>query len=213
MRKKLLAIILLLMALAMPAHLAMAQDNPLSPSASSSAPAEDQPRLLPLPPHAEDIQQALWVLAIFVVLVIVLQRTAWKNVLAGLKARENRIRKDIADAEAARLKAESTLREYNQQLTDAEGKVRDILAKAAADAERLGQSIRMQAQKESEEIKERATQEIEASKKQAISEIYDTAANLATSVAEKILRRNLNVDDQRDLVTRSLDQMQELGKN
>jgi F-type H+-transporting ATPase subunit b len=205
MRKKLLAMTLLLLALAMPAHLAMAQDP--TPAGAGSL-AEAQPGLLSL-----DIQQALWVLVIFVVLVVVLQRTAWKNVLAGLKARENRIRKDIADAEAARLKAESILREYNQQLTDAEGKVRDILAKAAADAERLGQSIRMQAQKESEEIKERATQEIEASKTQAISEIYETAANLATSVAEKILRRNLNVDDQRDLVTRSLDQMQELGKN
>jgi F-type H+-transporting ATPase subunit b len=205
MRKKLLASILLLLALAMPAHLALAQDPA---PAGASAPAEAPPGLLSL-----DIQQALWVLVIFVVLVVVLQRTAWKNVLAGLKARENRIRKDIADAEAARLKAESTLREYNQQLSDAEGKVREILAKAAADAERLGQSIRMQAQKESEEIKERATQEIEASKTQAISEIYETAANLATSVAEKILRRNLNVDDQRDLVTRSLDQMQELGKN
>jgi F0F1-type ATP synthase membrane subunit b/b' len=71
----------------------------------------------------------------------------------------------------------------------------------------------MQAQKESEEIKERANREIDASKNQALREIYETAANLATSVAEKILRRNLNVDDQRDLVTRSLDQMQELGKN
>ena len=205
MRKKLLAMTLLLLALAMPAHLALAQDQT---PAGASAPADAQPGLLSL-----DIQQALWVLGIFVVLVLILQRTAWKNVLAGLKSRENRIRKDIADAETARLKAESTLREYNQQLSDAEGKVRDILSKAAADAERLGQSIRMQAQKESEEIKERASQEIEASKKQAISEIYETAANLATSVAEKILRRNLNVDDQRDLVTRSLDQMQELGKN
>ena len=59
----------------------------------------------------------------------------------------------------------------------------------------------------------RATREIEASKTQAIREIYDQTAELATTVAEKILRRNLNVDDQRDLVTRSLDQMQEISKN
>jgi len=211
MRKKLLAMILLVLALSLPAHLALAQDQgTATPSAGA---AEEQPRLLPLPPRAADIQQALWVLVIFVVLVVVLQRTAWQNVLAGLKARENRIRKDIADAEAARLKAEAALVEYTKQIADAEGKVRDILARAAADAERLGQSIRMQAQKESEEIKERANREIDASKNQALREIYETAAGLATSVAEKILRRNLNVDDQRDLVTRSLDQMQELGKN
>jgi F-type H+-transporting ATPase subunit b len=205
MRKKLLAMILLVLPLMLPAHLALAQDQ--------GAAADSQPGLLPIPPHAVDIEQAVWVLVIFIVLVFVLYRTAWKNVLAGLKAREDRIRKDIADAEAARLKAEAALREYTQTLTDAEGKVRDILARAAADAERLGQSIRMQAQSESEEIKERANREIEASKNQALREIYEQAANLSTSIAEKILRRNLNVDDQRDLVTRSLEQMQELGKN
>jgi F-type H+-transporting ATPase subunit b len=201
MRKKLLAMMLLLLALLLPAQLALAQDQ--TPAADAAKPGLLTP----------DIQQALWVLVIFIVLVVILQRTAWKNVLAGLKARENRIRKDIADAETARLKAEAALSAYTKQISDAEGKVRDILARAAADAERLGQSIRMQAQKESEEIKERANREIDASKNQALREIYETAANLATSVAEKILRRNLNVDDQRDLVTRSLDQMQELGKN
>jgi F-type H+-transporting ATPase subunit b len=170
--------------------------------------AAHQPQLLDV-----NYGQIVWVLIIFIVLVVILYKAAWKNVLAGLKAREERIRKDIADAESSRLKAESALREYTKQITDAEGKVRDILARAAADAERLGQSIRMQAQKESEEIKERANREIEASKNQAIREIYEQAATLATTVAEKILRRNLNVDDQRDLVSRSLDQMQEIGKN
>jgi F-type H+-transporting ATPase subunit b len=169
---------------------------------------ETKPQLLDI-----NIGQIIWVLIIFVLLVTILYKAAWKNVLAGLKARESRIRQDIADAESARLKAEATLRDYTKQLSDAEGKVRDILTKAAADAERVGQSIRMQAQTDAEEIKERANREIEASKNQAIREVYDTAANLATSVAEKILRRNLNADDQRDLVTRSLDQMQEIGKN
>ena len=36
---------------------------------------------------------------------------------------------------------------------------------------------------------------------------------LATDVAEKILRRNLNPDDQRDLVNRSLEQLQTLRNN
>jgi F-type H+-transporting ATPase subunit b len=204
MRKKLLAMLMLL-ALVLPIQLAHAQEQGTVAN-GSAATDETKPGLLSF-----DLQQSIWVLAIFLVLVLVLYRTAWKNVLAGLKKREERIRKDIADAEAARLKAESTLREYTQRLTDAEGKVRDIIAKAAADAERVGQSIRMQAQTDSEEIKERANREIEASKNQAVREIYEQAATLATTVAEKILRRNLNVDDQRDLVSRSLDQMQEIG--
>jgi F-type H+-transporting ATPase subunit b len=203
----------------MPARPAAAQQTisgAPNPSAAPMPSEEAKPSLLP-PLNGDASTQtyleAVWVVAIFVVLLAILYPTAWKNVLAGLKAREKRIRQDIADAEAARLKAEAALREYTKQISDAEGKVREIMAKAAADAERLGQSIRMQAQTESEEIKERATQEIEAAKNQALREIYEQTAELATSVAEKILRRNLNVDDQRDLVTQSLEQMQEVGKN
>jgi F-type H+-transporting ATPase subunit b len=154
----------------------------------------------------------LWVLGIFLLVVIILYRTAWKNVLAGLKAREERIRKDIADAEATRKKAEATLSSYNSQLAATEQKVRDLLTQAGVDAERIATNIRMKAQQEAEEAKERATKEIEAAKRSALGEIYEQTADLATRVAEKIIRRNLNADDQRDLVSKSLDEMQSVGK-
>ena len=147
------------------------------------------------------------------ILLVILYPTAWRSVLAGLKAREDRIRRDIADAEAARAKADATLKDYNAQLAAAEGKIRDMLSKATIDGERIATNLKMQAQQESEEIKNRATREIESAKNQAVREVHEQAAELATSVAEKILRRNLNVDDQRDLVARSLEQLQTVNKN
>src|SRR5689334_591131 len=44
---------------------------------------------------------AIWTLVIFLIMLAILYPTAWKNVMAGLKKREERIRKDIGDAEAA----------------------------------------------------------------------------------------------------------------
>ncbi len=173
------------------------------------------PHLLPLADGELldfDPASMLWVLGIFLVVAIILYRTAWKNVLAGLKAREARIRKDIADAEAVRLKSEQTLAQYSAQLATAEQKVRDLLTQAAVDAERIATNIRMKAQQEAEEAKERATKEIDAAKRVAISEIYEQAADLATKVAEKIIRRNLNANDQRDLVSQSLQEMQSIGR-
>ncbi len=173
----------------------------------------EAPPLIADPTKAETWYSALWVVIIFLVLLVILYFTAWKNVLAGLKSREERIRRDIADAEASRAKAEATLRDYNQQLATAEGKIRDMLAKAQADGERIATNLRTQAQTESEEIKNRANREIEAAKDQALAEVYEQTANLATNVAEKILRRNLNADDQRDLVSRSLEQVGTISKN
>src|SRR6185312_8946076 len=140
-----------------PAAMAMAQQG-----VKPEEPA--QPGLL-----SPDYSSIAWVLIIFVVMATILYRTAWKNVLKGLKGREDRIRNDIAQAEAARTKAETTLKEFNAQLATAEGKVREILSKGAADAEQLATSIRARAQKEAEDIKDRATKEIESARDQALT--------------------------------------------
>jgi F-type H+-transporting ATPase subunit b len=190
MLKKLLMMALVVMAFSLPAH-------------AAEAAHESQPGLLDL-----NLTSIIWVLVIFIVVAVILYRTAWKNVLAGLKGREERIRKDISDAEAARSKAEATLQEYNKQLATAEQKARDLLNKATADAESLATQIRARAQQESEETKERAVKEIEVARDQALSEIYQQVADLSTRVAEKIIRRNLNADDQRDLVNQSLQELQ-----
>ena len=201
MRKKLLGLLMLL-TLTLPMHLAHAQEQ--GTQANGSAATEGtQPGLL-----TPDFQQAALVLVIFVILVFILYRTAWKNVLTGLKGREARIRNDIATAEDARKKAEVALVEYNTQLSTAQANVRTMLGQAAADAEKIAAGIRLHATQEAEEIKERALRDIDNARKQALSEVYEQAANLSTTIAEKILRRNLNADDQRDLVNESLQQLQ-----
>jgi F-type H+-transporting ATPase subunit b len=155
-----------------------------------------------------DPASAIWILIIFLALVFILKKFAWKNVLAGLTAREMRIRQAIADADNARTRGEEALKEYNKQLATAQDQVRSLLSSATIEAEKIAAGIRMHAQQEAEEIKERAMKEIESSKEAALSEIYEQTAVLATSVAEKILRRNLNADDQRDLVQKSLEELQ-----
>lgn len=154
-----------------------------------------------------DAANAVWVLIIFGILLAVLYPTAWKQILASLKAREERIRKDIADAEASRQRAEQTLREYEQQLAGAEEKVRQMMTTAAADAEKIATGVRMKAQQEAEEIKERTGRDLEAARKAAVNEFRQFAADVATKAAEQIIRRNLNADDQREIVNRSLEQL------
>ncbi|HEX4123342.1 MAG TPA: F0F1 ATP synthase subunit B [Tepidisphaeraceae bacterium] len=160
-----------------------------------------------------DMGSALWILGVFVVLCILLYKLAWKHVLTGLNAREARIRKDISDAELAHREAEKKLKEYQAKLAEAADQVQSILAKAATDAGQLAAKIRADAMQQAEEQIERAHHEIEAARNQAVTEIYAEVGKLATSIAEKILRRNLNPDDQRDLVNQSLEQLQKVASN
>jgi F-type H+-transporting ATPase subunit b len=183
-----------------------------SEAAAAHSGEHGEPSLLPDFEKRETWMSALWVVIIFLVLLAVLYPTAWKNVLAGLKAREARIRKDIADAEEARAKAEATLKEYGAQLASAEGRVRDIINSATKDGERVATEIRMRAQAEAEDAKKRAMKDIDTARQQALAEIYQRAAELSTSIAEKILRRNINAEDQKDLVKRSLDELQTVNR-
>jgi F-type H+-transporting ATPase subunit b len=216
MLKRLLLVFGLVLLLAAPsARICAAEEHAATTTgATHSATTEEHKEgLLPDIHRTSAWVSALWVIIIFLIMLAILYPTAWKNVMAGLKAREQRIRNDIAEAEAARARADATLREYNTQLASAEQRVREMIASATADGERVAAQIRTRAESEAQDARERATKEIELAKKQAIAEIYEEAATLATSVAEKILRRNLNPEDQRDLVTRSLDQVQNLENN
>lgn len=210
--KRWLPLLVLGAALLIPASRPLyAQEHPAegaAPAAEGGAHGEFDERLVPIPPSKDTIITAVWVIIIFIVMLAILYPTAWKNVLAGLKKREERIRSDIAEAEAARAKAEATLKEYSARLASAEENIRNMLNQATADGEKLAAGIRMKAQAEAEEIKERATKDIESARDTAVRDFKEYAADLSTSIAEKIIRRNLNAADQQELVRQSLDQLQ-----
>ncbi len=150
---------------------------------------------------------AILTLVIFVLLLVVLSKFAWGPIASGLKEREDKIRRDIAEAEAARARAEATLKDYQAQLATAEEKIRQMMTAAGADAEKVAENIRIRGRQEAEEIKEKANRDIEASRDGAIRDIYAQAAELSTSIAEKIIRRELRPEDQKALVEESLNRL------
>src|SRR5215207_2341356 len=78
--------------------------------------AAAEQKLSPVPTLPQAIAPAVTTLIVFALLVAVLGKFAWGPIATGLKNREDKIRRDIADAEAARKRAEATLAQYNQQL-------------------------------------------------------------------------------------------------
>jgi F-type H+-transporting ATPase subunit b len=181
-------------------------------AADEHAPAaEGKPTIIPTPRQA--IAPAVTTLIVFSLLVAILAKYAWGPIASGLKAREDKIRKDIDDAEAARARAESTLKEYEVRLATAEQQVRDMLAKATTQGEQIAENIRTRAQQDAEESKAKALRDIEASRKQAVDDIYDQAAMLATEVAKRVLPRSLTDQDQQALLDRSVEQVQSLRQS
>ena len=156
---------------------------------------------------------ALFTLIVFSALVAILGKYAWGPIAKGLEERENKIRRDIEEAEHQRAEAEAKQREYAAQLAGAEAKVRELMAKAQKDAEGLSQRIKMDAQGEAESIRDRATRDIETARTNAVGDVRREAAELATLVAEKILRREITAEDRQQMLDESLTQIDRLGES
>ena len=75
---------------------------------------------------------------------------------------------------------------------------------ARAQAKQLADELRAKNEKELADRMARANADIEAAKSAAVSELHAQAATLATMIAGKILKREINVGDEKQLVDESL---------
>jgi F-type H+-transporting ATPase subunit b len=170
-------------------------------AAAAAGAHEEHPEGAPLSPKAD---LALWSGVTFVLFLLVLTRFAWKPLIAALDAREGRIRNDIAQAEAARVKAEQMLAEHAQKLSKVQEEVREIIAEARRDADHTRQEIISEAQKEAEASKQRALTEINRARDAAIKDLFDVMATEVARATEHVLGRSLQASDQDRLIEEAL---------
>ncbi len=143
-------------------------------------------------------------LIVFGIAFVVLYLKVWPKITQGLDDRQNKIREEIAAAERAREKANLALVEYEQNVAKAREQADEMIATARADAKVVAEELRTKNAADLATMKSRATADIAAAKRAAIVELHAEAATLATSVASKILRREISVEDQQQLVQESL---------
>ncbi len=147
---------------------------------------------------------AIWSFAVFLALLALLTKFAWKPIMQGLEKREEGIARQIAETKASNEEAKRMLASYERRLAEASEEVRGMLEEARRDADATRQAIVAEARKAAEEERARATHEIHLAKDDALSQIAEKAGQLAIDVAGKFLREKLGQDDQSRLVRESV---------
>ena len=153
------------------------------------------------------IDLAIYTFVVFLLLLLILGKTAWRPIVAALDAREKHIHNQIAEAEQANVEAKRLLAEHEKKLSEVQNEVRAILDEARRDAQHTQQEIMKQTQTEAQATRERAVREIEQARDHALQELFHTAADVATEVAGQIVRRTLNPQDHRDLVAQAIKEL------
>jgi F-type H+-transporting ATPase subunit b len=167
----------------------------------------------PANPLAGDLGNAIWTLVIFVIVLIVLGKFAWKPILSGLKSREEFIAKSLHDAEAANVKARTILADYERKLDQARSEAAAIVEEGRRDADVVKRNLQDEARKEADAMIARARREVNIAKDAAKRELFDLAGALATDVAGKILSRELKPADHERLIREALSELQTSGES
>lgn len=148
-----------------------------------------------------------WQLVLFVGLVLLLRKFAWKPILDAVEKRESGIEEALQSAERARNEMEN-LQADNQKLLQEARMERESMLKEARDLKnKMIEDAKGEAQEQANKIIKQAQVTIESEKKAAISELKAQVASLSIEIAEKVVREELsNKDKQAKLVDSMLDE-------
>lgn len=147
-----------------------------------------------------DLGLSVWTIVVFLVVLFVLGKYAWKPMLAALDAREQGIVGSIASASQMREEAEKLLEEHRRQLADARRQAQEIVASGREAGETLRKDIEAKAREEGDRMLERARVEIHRERDQAMDTLRKESVDLALTVASKILHEKLDGPADRALV-------------
>lgn len=142
----------------------------------------------------------VWTLVIFLILLFVLSKFAFKPIIAAVEAREQALEDAINSAKRDREEAALLLAQHRAALDASRGEGQKLIADARAAAERVRTELVEQAHAEQARMLERARAEIDAERAKAIAELRKEAVDLAIMGAGKVIGQNLDRDANRKLV-------------
>ena len=138
-----------------------------------------------------DIGTIFWMLLMFIIVLVILKKFAWKPILSALKSREKSIEDALRSADRAKAEMEK-LQADNEKIMVAARKERDGMLKETKQlSEKVLNEAKVRAGEEAKKIIEAAREQIQNEKSNAIAEIRDQVAELSVGIAEKILREKL----------------------
>ncbi|MEO8533716.1 MAG: F0F1 ATP synthase subunit B, partial [Flavobacterium sp.] len=146
-----------------------------------------------------------WQILIFVGLILLLKKFAWKPILDAVNDREQGIKDALLSAENARQEMQN-LQADNQRILNEARAERDAMLKEAREMrEKMIADSKNEAQEQGLKMIEQAKAAIESEKNAAMAELKLQVSTLSLSIAEKLLKEELsNKESQTKLVEKML---------
>ncbi len=156
---------------------------------------------------ASDINEVIWgSIAFFVLLALVVWK-AGPAIKAAISGRTDRIRNELAAAEAERAEAEAALTAKAADVPDVSSEQARIRTEATETAARLKTDMAAKAQTDAAALVARANSDVANQRNQALADMREEVASLTRDATEAVVTDNLDDASQSALIDQYISQV------
>jgi len=135
-----------------------------------------------------------WQTVIFIFLILLLKKFAWKPILDAVNEREEGIKNALLSAEKAKEEMASLQSDNEETLKKARSERDSLLKEAREIKQQLIDEAKSEAKSEAKKIISQAQETIQNEKNAAIVDLKNQVAGLSIDIAEKVLKEKLSED-------------------
>ena len=147
----------------------------------------------------------VWQTVLFLALLFLLRKYAWKPILSAVEEREEGIKNALEAADNAKKEMEALNADNERILLEAKAERDSILKEAREIKETIIAEAKTQATEEADKVLASAREQIINEKLAAITELKNQVADLSIDIAEKVLKSELkDTAKQKELVNNAL---------
>ena len=133
-----------------------------------------------------------WQLFIFIGLVLLLRKFAWKPILDTINERETSIKNAINSAEEAKKEMVSIKEDNQKVLKEALAEREALLKEARSNGAEIVAQAKMEAKTEADKIIALAKESIQNEKRAALNELKHQVAQISLDIAERVIDSELD---------------------
>ncbi|HZW78361.1 MAG TPA: F0F1 ATP synthase subunit B [Flavobacteriaceae bacterium] len=134
----------------------------------------------------------LWTTLVFIILLFLLGKFAWKPILGAVRGREASINDALAAAEKAKIEMQNLHADNERLLKEARAEREAMMKEAREIKEKMISDAKEESRLEADKMIAQAQAAIENEKKLAMSELKKQVATLSLEIAEKVVKTELS---------------------
>lgn len=141
------------------------------------------------------------------IIFLIVKKFLFKPVNKVLDERKNAVDKIYSDANTAKTEAETNKKVYEDKLAGVREEAGEIIRAANDRAAAMSAEIISDANEKASATLKKADEDIAFEKKKAVNDIKNEISDISVSIAEKMLNREINDEDHKELIDSFIDQI------